>query len=287
MEWMRRMNEAVSYVEAHLKTEIDYGEIARIAGCSAYHFQRVFAYMAGVSLAEYLRRRRLTLAAFELQRTNRKVIDIALESGYESPTAFARAFQNFHGMSPSEARAGGGAYTAFSPISFQISIKGVSAMQYRIEEKKALRIVGAKLSTTMENDEGPRRIPAFWQETAQSGMIARLGQLCNGEIPGALGVSVGNWKTYKEFDYYIGFTTAQPAGEGMEEYLVPACTWAIFEGTGPMPGAMQELQSRIVSEWLPTSGYEYADAPDIEVYFDEAMGNPNAKFAVWLPIKEK
>ena len=91
----------------------------------------------------------------------------------------------------------------------------------------------------------------------------------------------------KDFDYYIASATDNPVPQNMHEYLVPATTWAIFECIGPMPTAIQELQKRIITEWLPTSGYEYADAPDIEVYPEGDTSSPNYRCEVWLPVIKK
>ncbi len=104
MEWVKRLNESMDYLEEHLTEEIDYEQLGRIACCSAYHFQRMFTYMAGIPLAEYIRRRRMSLAAVDLQGGKEKIIDIAQKYGYQSPTAFNRAFQAFHGAAPSAVR---------------------------------------------------------------------------------------------------------------------------------------------------------------------------------------
>lgn len=142
MEWIERLNEAINYIEEHLADEIDYEELAKIAGCSTYHFQRMFAYMANVSLSEYIRRRKMSLAAVDLQGGDAKIIDVALKYGYSSPTAFNRAFQTIHGIAPSLVRSQGVSVKSFPPMTFKITVKGVEEMNYRIEKKEAFRIVG-------------------------------------------------------------------------------------------------------------------------------------------------
>lgn len=286
MDWIETMNAALDYIESRLDGEISHSELARLTKHSAYHFQRVFSYMAGVTLAEYVRRRKLTRAAVDLHGGNEKVIDVALKYGYESPTAFTRAFQNFHGITPNEAKRGG-TVTAYPPLSFQITIKGVTAMQYRIEEKEAFRIVGPKLETTSEGDRALQEIPAFWGEVARSGAVPELCEIMDGEPRAILGVCVGSFQESLEFDYYAAAPSTKPAPEGMGEYTVPACTWAIFECTGPMPHSIQELTARIVREWLPTSGYEYGNGPDIEVYSDGDNTRPDFKSWVWMPVVKK
>ena len=135
MEWIERLNNAVTYIEDNIKGDIDIDEASKIACCSTYHFQRMFAYIADVPLSEYVRRRRMSLAAVDLQNGDEKVIDVALKYGYDSPTAFTRAFKNVHGISPSQAKNEGSVLKAFPPISFKITIKGASEMNYRIEKK--------------------------------------------------------------------------------------------------------------------------------------------------------
>ncbi|MCU6712108.1 AraC family transcriptional regulator [Paenibacillus sp. J5C_2022] len=144
------MNKAVDYIEEHLADKIDYGEAAKIVGCSMHHFQRIFPYMANVSLSEYVRRRRLTLAAYELQNSGVKVIDLALKYGYDSPEAFARAFQKLHGTTPSAARSSGVRLQAYSPITFQITVRGVEGMNYRIEQLDQFSVVGIQERVLME-----------------------------------------------------------------------------------------------------------------------------------------
>lgn len=285
MEWLERLNRSIAYIEAHLADEISLDKAAQIACCSTFHFQRMFSYIADVPLSEYIRRRRMTLAAFDLQNGNEKIIDIALKYGYDSPTSFNRAFQSIHGIAPSKAKTEGVSMKAFPPISFKISIKGDTEMNYRIEKKEAFRIVGVKEHYAMSIEESFANVPLFWQKTAQSGIIPTLCSLMNKEPYGVLGVST--CMNGQDFDYYIAVATDQQAPPNTEEYVVPECTWAVFESIGPMPRAIQELQKRIVTEWLPASGYEYADAPDIEVYFEGDQQAYDYKCEVWLPITKK
>ena len=283
MEWLERLNMAVDYIEQNLEGDIELERLARIACCSSFHFQRMFSYIAGIPLSEYIRRRRMSTAAFALQQGG-KVIDIALTFGYDSPTAFSRAFRSVHGVSPSEARRRGAPLKAWPRISFRITIKGDTEMNYRIEERDAFRIVGAKAHFGMNLEESFAQVPKFWAQTVQSGMAQAVCALPAKEPCGLLGVST--CMDGRDFDYYIAVATDAPVPEGMAEYTVPAATWAMFECVGPMPQAVQQLQTRIVSEWLPASGYEYADAPDIEVYPEGNTQSPDYRCEVWLPVRK-
>lgn len=289
MDWLKQMNDALAYLEENLDGEIDFSVAAQKACCSVYHFQRMFSYMAEVPLSEYIRRRRLSRAAFDLQNTDGKVIDIALKYGYDSPTAFTRAFQNLHGIAPNTARKKGATLKAYPPIAFQVSIKGAVIMNYRIEEKEAFRVVGVKLSTTIEDGVCYREIPKFWENTGKSGKLGRLVPMLNQEPHGVLGISAccGPLTNTSKFDYYIAVATDKEPEDSMEAFTVPAATWAVFECIGPMPNAIQNMQQRITTEWLPSSGYQYGNAPDIEVYYDEDGSKPDTRSEIWIPVVKK
>ncbi len=274
MEWMDRLNRAVAYLEEHLE-EPDLREAARIACCSPYHFQRMFTLLAGVPLSEYLRRRKMSRAAADLQNGER-ILDVALKYGYSSPTAFNRAFQSVHGLPPSAARAPGAVLKSHPPLRFAITVQGVEEMEYRIEKKGAFRIVGVSAPLKKDMEENFQCVPQLWGKAAAEGAIPRLAALMDGEPRGLLGVCDG----LESSRYYIAVASSAPAGEGLEEYTVPAFTWAVFPGAGEGAPAVQALERRVVTEWLPTSGYEFAEGPDVEVYL-----NPECtRFEVWIPV---
>ena len=280
MDWIKRFNQAIQYIEAHLTDEISGGKLAEIACCSPFHFQRMFAYMTGVPLSEYLRRRRMTLAAADL-RSGQKVLDVALRYGYDSPTAFNRAFQSVHGIPPSAAREDGALLKSYPPISFTITIKGAVEMEYRIEKKEAFRIVGKSVPLHKEIEKNFATLPKAWGEAAADGTLTKLAGMMNHDPMGVLGISfcMGD----EDWRYYIAVATDLPA-DGFEEAPIPAATWAIFPGQGTS-ASIQELETRIITEWLPPSDYEYANAPDIEVYLN--ADPENARYEVWLPIVPK
>ncbi len=287
MQWIERFNQAADYIEEHLEGHVDVSQAALLACCSAFHFQRVFACLAGVPLAEYIRRRRMTLAGAELQRGGKKVLDLALKYGYDSPTAFNRAFQSVHGLPPSAAKKQGATLKSYPPIRFKITVQGVEEMQYRIESKPAFRIVGLAQPLDQDLEKNFAVVPQLWAKAAAEGIIPQLLALTDGNADdapkGIIGASVASGKD--QWKYLIAAATDQPAPEGMEEYLAPAMTWAIFPGKGPAPQSVQQLERRIIAEWLPDSGYEYADGPDIELYLDPDPSK--ARFEVWLPVAPK
>ncbi len=281
MEWIERLNKAIGYIEEHLTEEIDYDRLGRIACCSSYHFQRMFTYMAGIPLSEYIRRRKMSLAAVDLQGSSMKIIDVAGKYGYSSPTAFNRAFQSVHGIAPSAVKNGGVSIKSFPPILFKITVKGVEEMNYRIETKDAFRIVGVSVPLDKDIEKNFTVIPQKWQEISANGTLQRLAGMMDTPPIGVLGVSTCNDE--EPWRYYIAVSTSQPCND-LEEYLVPAAVWAVFPGEGTNE-SIQELERRIVTEWLPTSGYEYGNAPDVEVYLNPDPGN--AKYEVWIPVVKK
>jgi len=278
MDWTTRMNKALDYIEENLDAEIDIRQAARLALCSANHFSNLFLVTTGLPLNEYIRRRRLTLAALELQNSGTKIIDISLQYGYSSPTAFTRAFQNQHKVSPQYARSRKIPLVTYPRIALQINIKGDAEMKCRIEQKPAFSVVGIK--KTFRNDTTENMIPAFWGETPK----ATYDQLCamaNGEPKWFVGVCA-DFDGSPEFDYYIAVATTQKVPEGFHKYDVPAATWAILEKDGDLMG----LANRFWTEWLPSSGYRRADEsiPDIEVYPDRDMPKENYNYELWYPI---
>ena len=281
MEWIEHLNKSINYIEEHITEEISYDELAQIACCSTYHFQRMFTYIAGVSLSEYIRRRKMSLAAVDLQGSNEKIIDISLKYGYSSPTAFNRAFQSIHGVAPSALKNEGVSIKSFPPITFKFTVKGVEELNYRIETKPAFRIVGKSYPLNKEIEQNFLEVPQMWQNAVMDGTIKKIIALMNSQPQGVLGVSACN--DNEKWKYYIAVSSTADIDTSLEEYIVPGCMWAIFPGGGTGK-SIQELEKRIVTEWLPTSGYEFTEGPDIEVYFNPDPNN--TQYEVWIPIKK-
>ena len=280
MDWITGLNKTMDYIEAHLSGEIDYEQLARLACCSSYHYQRMFAYMAGVSLGEYIRRRRMSVAAADLQG-GEKVLEVALKYGYQSPTAFNRAFQSVHGLPPSALRETGASVKAFPPLHFTITIKGVEQMEYRIEKRGPFRVVGVSTAIDKDMEKNFDKIPLFWGQAAADGVIEKLAGMMDAQPMGILGVCACTGE--EEWRYWIAAaSTRQDAA--LEEFTVPAAVWAAFPGSGTNQ-SIQELERRVLTEWLPSSGYEYGNAPDIEVYLN--ADPQDSKYEVWIPVVKK
>lgn len=283
MEWLDHFNDSIEYVEAHLTGTIDLDRIAQLAQCSTYHYQRMFSYIAGVTLGEYIRRRKMSLAGVALQR-GEKVIDVAAVFGYDSPTSFNRVFKSVHGITPKEAKQSGAKLTSYPMLTFKITVKGVYAMEYQLIDKSVFNVTGVGITLGKDMEKFKKQIPEFWAETSKDGRLEQLIPIMDQQNPGVMGISLMTAESQEEWEYVIG-VASDDVPENFKQYEIPAAKWAIFSGTGPMPGAIQELQTQIFTEWLPTSGFEYAELPDIELYLD---ANPeNATFQVWLPVRAK
>ncbi|PKF89608.1 AraC family transcriptional regulator [Bacillus sp. BA3] len=290
MDLLKNMNGAIKFIEENLTNEIDFKEVARIAYCSEYHFKRMFSFLAGISLSEYIRRRRLTLAAFELKDNNMKVIDIAIKYGYSSPDSFARAFQHLHGITPSEARSNGHSLKAYPPMSFQLSIKGGSEMNYRIEEKEAFHIIGIKKRVPIIFNGVNPEIASMWKSLDEK-TINELKHLSNVEPLGLLSASAnfseGRLEEKGELDHYIGAVTTRECPENLTQLKVDASTWAVFEAVGPFPETLQNVWGRIYSEWFPSSNYEQREGPEILWNENKDITSPTFRSEIWIPVMKK
>lgn len=280
MEWIERLNCAIEYIENHLEEKIDYEKLAEIAACPAYHFQRMFFYMTNISVSEYVRRRRMSLAAVDLQDKQAKIIDIALKYGYDSPTAFNRAFQSIHGIAPSLAKKESTMLKSYPAIKFSVSIQGMEEINFKIENKKSFQILGKSCPLSKVLEENFAAIPHEWDTALEDGTLSELYSFMNQQPKGLLGVSIHN---EREWRYFIAVSSTEK-NKHFENYEIPAATWAIFSGRGTNR-SLQNLERRVITEWLPTSGYDYAEIPDIEVYI---QANPNdAIYEYWLPVVKK
>jgi len=307
LDFLTRMSLALSYVEDNLTGEIDQAVLAKIACCSAYNFYRMFSFITDVSLPEYIRRRRLTLAAIELQSSNVKVLDVALKYGYDSPVSFSRAFQVLHGVTPTEARSDGVTLKAYPRISFQISIKGEKEMDYRIENKEAFQVFGyegifrtdesgTNADIQHDNSIHQNNPHGMWNKNHSNGSYEKLAADA-GDLPSF--VSPDLCKVHGVCDYkqtepgtfaymQCAFKGKNSKVDGYTVANIPAHTWVIFPSEkfkwDKVVGIIDNLNKRFYSEWLPTAEYEQANGMNFEVY----GGNSDMGYVeLWYAVKKK
>jgi AraC family transcriptional regulator len=274
MDWLQKMNAALNYIEDNLTEEIDFSLVAKKACCSSYNFQRMFSFITDITLAEYIRRRRLTNAAFELQHSDIKIIDLAIKYGYDSPVSFTRAFRAMHSITPTQAREEGIELKAYPRLSFQITIKGVSEMNYRIETKPAFQVYGVE--GIFNVGEGFKTIPKFWTELCQNGGWDKLLKSIGNGLENSPEYGVHGMCDYRKtgdrtFPYMIcAFKTPTSNTEGYTVVNVPAATWAIFttekHDKSQLTKATQDLNRRIYTEWFPNSEFDRIEGFDFEIY---------------------
>jgi len=298
MDWLKGMNNVIEYIENNLTQPIKYESLSKIVGCSVYEFSRIFSFMAGMSVSEYIRRRRLSQAVFDIQNGKDKIIDIALKYCYESPTTFARAFKELHGATPVSARKTSVSLKTYPAITFVLTIKGVNEMNFRIEKKESFQIMGLsgyiteeemvseyilpslinefyKIQTyfvkdpwtSWENQTPNYYTPPFWQ------VIAIDFQSIDGKTEAIIGAE---------------YKSEKPDGVGLSIKTVPAATWAVFNVNSSI-GKHQhdEAYARIITEWFPASQYKRDEAiPNLDVFSGGAM-DENYVWEIWLPVLSK
>lgn len=288
MNWTNGIQQAINYIEEHLCEDLEYQVIAKKAYSSSFHFQRIFSLLCGMTLGEYIRSRRLSLAGRELATHPCKVIDIALKYGYDSPESFSRAFTKFHGISPSLAKSCPQNLKYFSRLSVQLTMKGGSVMDYRIEKKEAFYMMEKVKRFSTQNEEQWKTIPMFWKECKEDGTMDSLSKLSNDKTHQhpLLGVCYKE-DEHQEIEYAIAVTCANPTPiDGYRIREVNASTWAIFQAKGRVPDAIQETWKRIYTEFFPASEYQPTNEIDMEVYPNGDVSQPDYTCEIWIAVEK-
>lgn len=276
--WTEGIQNAVSYIEENLTEELRIEDIAARAYVSAFHFQRIFSVLCGHTVGEYIRNRRLSLAAEELSSGEARVIDVAYKYGYESPDSFSRAFTRFHGISPSAAKEKGAELRAFAPLRIHLTLKGGTVMEYKIVEKSAFTVIGR--SGMFNTETSYQEIPEFWAEHYRNG---------GGEIVcGMYGVCMDS--DGKNFEYLIAddYRPWKEVPSGYITRVIPAGTWAVFPCRGALPKALQDVNTQIWTEWLPScKEYKLGGNYNLEVYLTPPQPDPNDNYCeIWVPVEK-
>ena len=293
MNVLESLNKAMEYIEENLEYDINFQKLAQIACCSEYHFRRMFSFLAGMSLGEYIRHRRLTAAASLLKDTDEKVIDVALRFGYESPDAFAKAFQAMYGVTPTHVKKSGASLPAFIPLTFQLSVNGGYKMDCRIVEKGAFNIIGASGRIPLIYSGSNPHTADVWRKLRQEDLLVLM-EYSKIEPSGILTV-FANYEDKTEegtkLDYFVGIAANELLPERLMKRFdvleVEASAWAVFTSCGEHPTAAQEVWARIADTWFPSSDYEMSGGPELLWYESYDFGKPDFKSEIWIPIKKR
>lgn len=279
MEWIDCIQGAVDFIEEHILEPINYEDAADFVHFSPYHFHRMFSVLTGMTIGEYIRNRRLSIAGEELTHSDTKIIDIALKYGYDTPENFTKAFVRFHGVAPSKVKSGGVNLHSFNPLKIIIKLEGGTVMNYQIVEKEAFTVVG--VSKLFKFDSAYQEVPKFWDEFMKNPILC-----------GMFGVNIDNCEDRSQFEYLIAenYIPWKEVPKGCKAVTIPKFTWAIF------PCKMSNLQqtnTRIYSEWLPNcKEYEIGGHYAIEMYYDpkdfpNGVDDENYGAEIWIPVKKK
>lgn len=275
MDWMTRLNDALDYVEGHLCEEPDEDAIARRMACSYELFLRFFTQLAGIPLSEYIRRRRLSQAAYDIRNTDERIIDIAAKYGYDSSDAFAVAFKRLHGVAPMAARRGGIALKFFTRLKFTMMIKGEHEMDYKLIRKEPFHLAGVRRITSTGG--------GTWGIVKADGTIDKLQALAGKEV--LMGLCFG-FDADGRNDYMVAAETKE-APSGLDTYRYPESAFLIFQASGTISGGvLGNTWGRIYGEFLPQSEYRQRETPTIERYlaWDEAADQ--CEVEIWIPVED-
>ncbi len=290
------IQQAINYMEEHLYEDIGYLDVAKSVHMSGYNFHRTFSFVTGMSANEYIRKRRLTLAAQELQSTGLSVMDAAYKYGYESPESFSKAFSRFHGSTPKQARQKGARLHLFNPLVIKIIMEGGSIMDYRMEhqeEQQFLALVRA-FPNEIINDDNDHSIPDFWDECWSKNLIEPMKQLRREGKRDLYGLCSPTKGGATHFDYGIGIlldedtdtkALAQFTDNGYSIWKTNPADYAVFQCLGPDGDCLGETWSRFYKEFSPQTGYVQTEEADYEIYFEK--GEPGVFCELWIPVERR
>lgn len=277
MEWVDRMNRAIDYLEDHLCDDIDPIEISRILVCPYSVFNRSFSAITGIQLSEYIRRRRLSQATYDLQNTGQRILDIAIKYGYDSADAFTVAYKRLHGIVPQEARRSDVNLKYYARLTFTLMITGVQEMNYKVIEKKAFRVLGIRRITPYGG--------GTWGIVKSEGLADKMsgigGHACD------LGLCFG-FDSEGNNDYMCGIEYSGEDIPGFDFYQYPDMTWLVFTAKGTISGnELGNTWKRIYGEFMPQSAYVQQDVPTIERYVEWNESSDVCLVEIMIPVKSK
>lgn len=296
MNWISSMQKAILYMEAHLMEEINYEDVAKQVLTSSYEFHRAFRFLTGMTANAYIRSRRLSLAGKEIVESQKKITDIALKYGYDTPESFTKAFTRFHGVAPKSAREESAKLVLFNPIAIKLTVEGGKSMDYRMVQTKAQRFIAIAKSFRNEivNEEDNHDIPDFWSQCQEQNLIAPMLNLRPAGKRDLFGLCTPTTEGSETFDYGIGvlvdedtapFDLANMDRMGYRIWDVKPGTYVAFDCVGEDGDCISETWGKFYQEFLPQMGYEAEEETDYEIYFE--TGKPGMFCELWIPVRKK
>ncbi len=289
------IQQAIRYMEEHIYEDINYADVAKSIHMSNYDFHRTFGFITGITANEYLRNRRLTLAAQELQMTDISVIDAAYKYGYQSPESFSKAFLRFHGSTPRQAKDKGAKLHLFNPLVIKIVTEGGSIMDYRMEHKEPQQFLAMvrAFSNEIISDDNDHSIPDFWTECYDKDLVDLMKQLRKEGKRDVYGLCSPTKENETHFDYGIGVIIdgdTDAAGvkklleKGYTLWETEAADYAVFQCYGTDGDCIGETWSKFYKEFSPQTGYVQTDDTDFEIYFEKSEKGLFCE--LWVPVRK-
>lgn len=275
MNYINELQKAIDYIEDNLENNINFEIVAKEVGMSAFYFHRIFSAVIGISPTTYIRNRRLTVAAQEISKNNKSILDIALKYGFESHEAFSRAFKNFHGVVPKMAKTDGNEFKNFSKANIDIEVNTNNILNYRIESKEVIKVLAFLRKFNIENKD---EIPRYWKELKEGRTLEKISNNYKKDL---LGICIGTQSDF-EYKYGIGIEQTEDVETNieMETIEIPKSAWVVFKCKGQDEKDINELWTRIYKEFFITSSYKQCMDIDFELYDDENT-------EIWIPISKE
>ena len=282
------LNRLVEFVEGHLTEEINIAELSSSLGTTEYHLRRMFSSLGGIPLSEYIRRRRMTVAAADVLGDG-DLLGIAVRFGYGSTEAFGRAFRAVHGVSPGDVRRDGGPLLTQQQLRFRLTVEGNTTMDARIADRPPFRLVGHSARVPLIHQGVNPHIQAHIASLPEA-EHGRLKGLSDTDPAGLLQVSADVDPDYTEgsestYLHGVAIVEESTAPDDLDVIEVPAGSWAVFRTEGPYPAALQSTWAATATDWFPSNPWQLRPGPAIVAVLERSADFSTATTELWLPVE--